>query len=102
MRFFQNDLLNDLKKLELQVNSRITSINQLLTTKMSDYDSKFEKMSENIAELISQIAQRKYDADRVEELISMKNKFSDQIIENQSKIARIDKTLESSLSKYLK
>lgn len=100
MRFFQNDLLNDLKKLELQVNGRITSINQLLTTKMSDYDSKFEKMSENIAELISQIAQRKYDADRVEELISMKNKFSDQIIESQSKIAIIEKTLESSLFKY--
>ena len=100
MRFFQNDLLNDMKKLELQLNGRISGINQTLLTKTSEYDSKFIKIFENITELISQMAERKYDNDRVEELIKMRNKFSDQIIENQSRISIIDKTLENALFKY--
>ena len=41
MRFFQNDLLNDLKKLELQLNGRVSGINQTLLTKISEYDAKF-------------------------------------------------------------
>ena len=100
MRFFQNDLLNDLKKLELQLNGKIAGINQLVLTKVGDYDSKFTKIFENITELINQLAKRKFDNDRVEELLQMRNKFSDQIIESQSKIAIIEKTLETSLFRY--
>lgn len=100
MRFFQNDLLNDMKKLELQLDGKISSINQILLTKMGDYDSKFTKIFENVSELISQMAERKYDNDRVEELLKIRNKFSDQIIESQSKISIIDKTLENALFKY--
>ena len=100
MRFLQNDLLNDMKKLELQLNGKVASINQILLTKMGDYDSKFTKIFENITELISQMAERKYDNDRVEELLKMRNKFSDQIIENQSRITIIDKSLEKALFRY--
>ena len=100
MRFFQNDLLNDMKKLELQLDGKIAGINQILLTKMGDYDSKFTKIFENISELISQMAERKYDNDRVEELLKIRNKFSDQIIESQSRISIIDKTLENALFKY--
>ena len=100
MRFFQNDLLNDLKKLELQLNGRVTGINQTLLTKTSEYDAKFVKVIENVTELVSQMAERKYDHERVAELIKMRNKFSDQIIENQSRISIIDKTLENALFKY--
>ena len=100
MRFFQNDLLNDMKKLELQLNGKVTGINQILLTKISEYDSKFAKISENVTELISQMTERKYDNDRVEELLKMRNKFSDQIMENQSRISIIDKTLENALFKY--
>ena len=100
MRFFQNDLLNDMKKLELQLDGKIAGINQILLTKMGDYDSKFTKIFENIRELISQMAERKYDNDRVEELLKIRNKFSDQIIESQSRISIIDKTLENALFKY--
>ena len=100
MRFLQNDLLNDMKKLELQLNGKVASINQILLTKMGDYDSKFTKIFDNITELISQMAERKYDNDRVEELLKMRNKFSDQIIENQSRITIIDKSLEKALFRY--
>ncbi len=100
MRFFQNDLLNDLKKLELQLNGKIAGINQLVLTKVGDYDSKFTKIFENITELINQLAKRKFDNDRVEELLQMRNKFSDQIIENQSRITIIDKSLEKALFRY--
>ena len=100
MRFFQNDLLNDLKKLELQLNGRVSGINQTLLTKISEYDAKFVKVIENVTELVSQMAERKYDHERVEELMKMRNKFSDQIIESQSRISIIDKTLENALFKY--
>ena len=100
MRFFQNDLLTDLKKLELQINSKVSNINQTLSTKTNEYDSKINKIFENINELISQIAERKFDNERVEELLGMKNKFAEQIIENQSRISIIDKNLEDSIFKY--
>ena len=100
MRFFQNELLNDMKRLELQLDGKLAGINQILLTKMGDYDSKFTKIFENITELISQMAERKYDNDRVEELLKIRNKFSDQIIESQSRISIIDKTLENALFKY--
>ena len=100
MRFFQNELLNDLKKLELQLNAKVASVNQIVLTKTGEYDSKFSKIFENLTELISQMAERKYDNERVEELLKMRNKFSDQIIENQSRISIIDKTLENALFRY--
>ena len=100
MRFLQNELLNDMKKLELQLNGKVASINQLLLTKMGDYDTKFTKIFENITELISQMAERKYDNERVEELLKMRNRFSDQIIENQSRLSIIDKSLEKALFRY--
>ena len=100
MRFFQNEVLNDLKKLEIQFDSRITGINQLLLTKTSEYDSKISRLFENVTELIAQMAQRKFDNERVEDLLKMKNKFSDQIIENSSKISIMNKTMENALFKY--
>ena len=100
MRFFQNDLLTDLKKLELQINGKVSNIKQTLSSKTSEYDSKFKKIFGNITELISQLAVRKYDNDRVEELLSIQNKFSEQILENQSKISIIEKHLEESIFKY--
>ena len=100
MRFFQNEVLNDLKKLEIQFDSRITGINQLLLTKTSEYDSKISRLFENVTELIAQMAQRKFDNERVEDLLKMKNKFNDQIIENSSKISIMNKTMENALFKY--
>ena len=100
MRFFQNDLLTDLKKLELQINSKVSNMNQLLVSKISEYDSKFTKIFENITELISQIAERKYDNDRIEELLSLKNKFNEQLTENQTRISLNEKNLEDALFKY--
>ena len=100
MRFFQNDMLTDLKKLELQINNKVSNINQTLAKKTNEYDSKFIKISENISGLISQLATRKYDNERVEELLSIQNKFSEQIIENQNRISIIDKHLEDSIFRY--
>ena len=100
MRFFQNDMLIDLKKLELQITSKITKISQKLSTKINEYDSKFTKIFEIITELVSKVTARKYDNERIEELLSIKNKFSEQIFENQTRISIIDKTLENSIFKY--
>ena len=85
MRFFQNDMLTDLKKLELQINGKISNISQTISSKSIEYDSKFTKISENITELIGQLASRKFDNERVEELLNIKDKLNEQIIENQSR-----------------
>ena len=89
-----------MKKLEIQFDSRITGINQLLLTKTSEYDSKISRLFDNVTELIAQMAQRKFDNERVEDLLKMKNKFNDQIIENSSKISIMNKTMENALFKY--
>ena len=100
MRFFQNDVLTDLKKLELQINTKIANISQTLLTKTNEYDTNFNKVFENITELISRVSARKYDNERIEELLNLKNKFEGQIIENQSRISIIDKNLQDSNFKY--
>ena len=100
MRFFQNDLLTDLKKLELQINSKISNINQTVLTKTNEYDSKFNKIFENITELISQVAARKFDNERVEELLGLKVKFREQIIENKTRISMVEQNLQNSIFKY--
>ena len=100
MLFFQNDMLTDLKKLELQIESKITNMSQTLLSKTNEYDLKITKISDNIKQLISQIAARKFDNERIEELLSLKNKFSEQIMENQNRIIIIDKTLDNSIYKY--
>ena len=93
MIFFQNDMLSDLKKMELQTNNKLTSINQTLSSKIEEYDEKFTKVFENIAELISVVSARKFDNERIEDLLSMKVKFSELITQNQSRLQIIDKSL---------
>ena len=100
MRFFQNDLLTELKKLEILFNNKIKVINDTLSTKITEYDSNFTKIFENITDLISQFSSRKFDNERIEELINMKVKFSEQIFENSNKIFILSKTLDNSLYKY--
>ena len=100
MIFFQNDMLSDLKKMELQTNNKLTSINQTLSSKINEYDEKFTKVFENIAELISAVSARKFDNERIEDLLSMKLKFSELITQNQSRLQIIDKNLENSMYKY--
>ena len=100
MIFFQNDMLSDLKKMELQTNNKLTSINQTLSSKISEYDEKFTKVFENIDELISVVSARKFDNERIEDLLSMKAKFSELITQNQSRLQIIDKSLENSFYKY--
>ena len=100
MRFFQNELLTDLKKLELQTSSKITNLSQTLIAKTTDYDLKISRITDNISELISQFASRKFDSERIEELLNMKTVFNDQIIENKNRTSIISKALEDSIYKY--
>ena len=100
MRFFQNDILTELKKMEIQMNNKLKNFNETLASKTTDYDSKFEKIFENITGLISQLSSRKFDNERIEELLSMKSKFRDQIYENTSKLATLSRNVENSFYKY--
>ena len=100
MIFFQNDILTDIKKMEIQTNNKITNINQTLLSKINEYDTKFSKVFENITELVSIVSSRKFDNERIEDLLSMKDKFSDQIYQNQSHLSTLEKSLENSIYRY--
>ena len=100
MIFFQNDILTDIKKMEIQTNNKITSINQTLLSKINEYDTKFSRVFENITELVSIISSRKFDNERIEDLLSMKTKFSDLIYQNQSHLSTLEKNLENSIYRF--
>ena len=100
MIFFQNDILTDIKKMEIQTNNKLTSINQTLLSKINEYDTKFSKVFENITELVSVISSRKFDDERIEDLLSMKTKFSDLIYQNQSHLSTLEKSLENSIYRF--
>ena len=100
IRFIQNDILDDVKKLESNVNNKFFKVNQVFSNKEIEYTSKLDKFSDNVKELLSVIVRRKLDNDKIEELLNMKTKIDEQLIENKTKIIMLARNLENATFKY--
>ena len=100
MMFFRDDMLSDVKKTETEINKKINSINELIGNKTTEYDTKLSKIFDKMNEFSSLIALRKHDNENIEQLLSMKSKFDDQITENKAKLNIVSKTLAKSISRY--
>ena len=100
IRFFQNDMLGDVKKLENSLNNKFHQVNEVFNNQQLEYNIKLDKYSDNLKELLSVIVKRKLDNDKIEELLNMKNKIDEQLIENKTKIDMLSKNLSNATFKY--
>ena len=100
MIYFKNDILSDIKKFENNMNSKITEINNILKSNEEEYNLKFTKISNAISELIEIVSNRKYDNEKIEELLQMKNLIWAHINENKNKLLTITKDMENAIFRY--
>ena len=98
--FFQNDILKDIKNLESTMNNKINQIAQTLTTKMGDHDTKINRLSDNINELLAINASHKHDNQRIEELLKMKGTLSDSLLDCKTQINLVNRCVNNAISKY--
>ena len=100
IRFIQNDMLSDVKKIEDTLSHKLYNVSEKLNNKETEYDSKFLKFSDNINELLNLFVKRKLDNEKIEELLNMKTKIDEQMTENKTKLAMLSKNLANALYKY--
>jgi hypothetical protein len=98
--FFQNDILKDIKNLESSMNNKINQIAQTLTTKIGDHDSKINRLSDNINELLSINASHKHDNQRIEELLKMRGTLNDSLLDCRTQINLVNRCVNNAISKY--
>ena len=100
IRFIQNDMLGDVKKIEDNLSHKLYNVTEQLNNKDNEYNSKFTKFSDNINELLNLIVKRKLDNEKIEELLNMKSKIDEQMLENKTRLIMLSKNLDNALYKY--
>ena len=98
--FFQNDILKDIKTLEITMNKKISQMNQTISASTKEHESKISKLSENINELISKFAQHTQGIEHIEELIKWKGTINDSLIDFKTQMNLINRSLNNAISKY--
>ena len=93
-------MLSDVKKTENEMNKKIINLNEILQNKTNEYDAKFTKIFDKMDEFSSLIALRKHDNENIEQLLGMKNKIDDQILEIKAKLNVMSKSLDKSINRY--
>ena len=82
------------------MNNKINQIAQTLTTKIGDHDSKINRLSDNINELLSINASHKHDNQRIEELLKMRGTLSDSLLDCKTQINLVNRCVNNAISKY--
>ena len=100
LMFFQNDILSDIKRLEQSFNNKITALSQTFDQKITDNESKYNKLSDSINELVSIYATRKHDNEKIEQLLDMRSKLSEQIQDCKNQITFLSRNFDNAVFKY--
>ena len=98
--YFKNEILEDVKKIESNLNNKISQITKLIKTNSEEYDSKFSKITINITDLISKITTRNHDNEKIDDLLKTKNDIMTQLSQNRNKLDNIKRELQSAIFKY--
>ena len=100
LMFFQNDILADIKKFETTINNKLSQLTESFDQKISENESKYTKLSENVNELISIYANRKHDNEKIEQYLEMHTKLMEQIQDSRNQLIFLSSNLDSAICKY--
>ena len=100
LMFFQNELLGDIKKLELKIFNKIDSSNDDLKEKVLNSEKNIKELSDKYAQLLLLINTNKDKNEEIEKLIQFKSKVNDITSRNSSKIEQLEKDLRNTNYKF--
>ena len=100
LMFFQNELLGDIKKLELKIFNKIDSSNDDLKEKVLNSEKNIKELSDKYTELLLLINKNKDKNEEIEKLIQFKSKVNDITSRNSSKIEQLEKDLRNTNYKF--
>ena len=96
--FFQNEILTDLKKMELRINEKISKITSFLSEEKNKNDSKIQEFTSKFDEL--QIKKIEFTEQINNSLNSLKLKQEEYASKNEIRISMIQKDLSNACFKY--
>ena len=98
--YFKEDILKDIKIIENQIKTKSKENLEKFETKFIEYDQKFEILIEKVSNLSNLISTDKIINEKVENLISFKNKFDEYITQNDIKNDLLYKDIHNAIFKY--
>ena len=98
--FFKEDILKDVKTIENQLKINSKQNIERFETKFNEYDQKFEILIQNISNLSNLISTEKNLSEKVENLLSFKNKLDEYITQNDIKYDLLYKDIHNAIFKY--
>ena len=98
--FFRNDILQDIKNLEININEKIST----LTTNLQNFnllnDQKYEYYKDKYNEILSKADTSEFQSKIKEKMEKFGKKFEELTINNNVKIQKMEKDLADSCYKY--
>ena len=98
--FFRNDILKDIKNLEIKINERISLLTEQLQNSNLIFSQKFEYYQEKFDEVLKNVDTSEFQNKIKEKIEKYGKKIEETIINNNMKIQKIEKDLANSCYKY--
>ena len=98
--YFKDEILKDLKKIEIKMGQKFDSQSLNTKTKLDEYDIKFAEMTQKINNLASQIATNISLKEKVDEIYGFKAKIQQDIMVHEIKEETTARDLKNAINKY--
>ena len=98
--YFKDEILKDLKKIEVKIGQKIDSHTLKTKAKLDEYEIKFAVMTEKINNLTSQISTNISLQEKVDEIYAFKKKVQQDLLVRGIKEETIIKDLKDAINKY--
>ena len=101
--FFKNEVLNEIKHLDLKINSQ-NNINNEMNKKLISYNSKIEDLSKKVDDFSSLInkksSESNYYTEKIDALYEFKSKIEQESITQNCKLKLMAEELKTAINKY--
>ena len=94
---FKDDVLKDLKKIEIKLNSKYENSSLSMESKLNEYNLKIETLSQKVYNLSSLISTDKNLQEKVDSLLKFKDQIKENYMEQELKINSNYKELHDSI-----
>ena len=98
--YFKDEILKDLKKIEIKMGQKFDSQSLNTKTKLDEYDIKFAAMTQKINNLASQIETNISLKEKVDEIYGFKTKIQQDIMVHEIKEETTARDLKNAINKY--
>lgn len=98
--YFKEEILGNLKRLDVRLNDRIDQQSKTIDSKISPISLKFDELSNKVFDLSSMISQDKLSLEKISQLLQFKAKVEDTLQSHLSQIRENSKDISNACYKY--